>query len=82
MGRNKESASLGRDSLIMRPSIRADLIHMYNTLGIFSISGHFLILILKVSILTLKISIFKDINAQKIEMLLHAQIGPAKLMVS
>ena len=47
----QETAILGRDGFIMRASIWAGLIRACNNLGIFSFSGHFSILILKVSIL-------------------------------
>ena len=66
-------AGLGRDDLIVRPSIWAGPIRACNNLCIFSFSGYFSILILKVLILK------KLINAQKIEILLHVRIDPDQI---
>ena len=71
---------VGQDGLIMRLPIWIGSIHTCNNLGIF-FPEHFSIMILKVSILTLNVSIFKiDTFKVKIDkcsknkILLHARI--------
>ena len=54
-----KAAGLGQDNLIMRPSIWAAKSARITTWAFFSFFGHFSILILNVSILTLKVPIFK-----------------------